>query len=334
MDKLISRCECHAPGFCQRLRRPMPDRLFELCQSDERYRQLFVSRTIHREPGVRNHPTQSKATETARLPSVHQRQGDPVRTWAVGMTTAPRRTPTIERSLASLSEAGWNDVRLFAEPGSHIPNRFTHLPVTWRESRLGPWPNYFLALHELLLRNPSADAFLLAQDDVLFAPGDHQQSLRQYLQTQLWPDSRTGAVSLYTSAAYATNRKGWHKLNRRWIWGALAFVYSRDALVDFLSNSAVRWRLEGKAGGLRNIDVVVGNWQVQRNRTIWFCSPSLAQHIGETSTIWPNARATGKRRARDFLGDLQVPADGGCQPCLRGARSRRPPRPTQPAQTE
>lgn len=29
--------------------------------------------------------------------------------------------------------------------------------------------------------------------------------------------------------------------------------------------------------------------------------PSLVQHIGDTSTIWPAASATGRRRAGDFL---------------------------------
>jgi hypothetical protein len=214
-------------------------------------------------------------------------------------------------------EAGWEDVRIFAEPGAAVPPRYARLPIVRRESVLGPWPNYFLGLHELLLRRPDADAYLMLQDDVLLYPGENGRSLREYLEETLWPDERAGAVSLYTSAAYASDRVGWRPLKRRWIWGALAFVFSRESLVDFLSHNAVRWRLEGKAGGLRNIDVVVGEWSALRRRPIWLCSPSLAQHIGETSTIWPNARAAGKRRASDFAGD-----EPGCEPCARGARRR------------
>ena len=90
--------------------------------------------------------------------------------WAVGITTAPRKSPTLSRCLESVKLAGWPDYRIFAEPDSPISEADSSAAVTWREGRLGPWPNWFLALSELFQRSPHADAFLLIQDDAMFLP--------------------------------------------------------------------------------------------------------------------------------------------------------------------
>ena len=64
-----------------------------------------------------------------------------VKAWAVGVTTAPRRTPTLPRCLKSLAIAGWEEPRLFAEPGVETP---PHLPTSRRDVRrahflIGTW---------------------------------------------------------------------------------------------------------------------------------------------------------------------------------------------------
>ena len=69
-----------------------------------------------------------------------------VRNWAVGITTAPRTEPTIGRCLASLRRAGFESFRIFAEPKSPIPAECENSPITWRESRVGAWPNWLLCL--------------------------------------------------------------------------------------------------------------------------------------------------------------------------------------------
>lgn len=239
------------------------------------------------------------------------------------MTTAPRKQSTFARSLGSVIAAGWQRPRIFAEAGAEIPSEFAHLPITWRNPTAGCWPNYYLALHELLVREPDCDAYMLVQDDVIFCQGDEEENLREFLDASLWPGERTGVVSLYTSSAYATPVRGWHRMERKWVWGACALVFPRESLVHFLSHNAIRWRLEGKNGGLRNIDTVVGQWQAEHGRSVWFPSPSLAQHIGETSTLWQRARATGKRRARDFAADVVAHPAPGCSPCEKGWKSRR-----------
>lgn len=213
--------------------------------------------------------------------------------WAVGVTTAPRQVPTLERSLASLIAAGWNSPRLFAEPGTEIPPQFRNLPISQRDTVLGAFPNWYLGLAELVMREPQADAYLLCQDDVLFSEG-----LRDYLEESLQPNRDAGVISVYCPSHYATGREpGFHIENRGWhSWGALAYILPAASARALLCDSKVlEHRLNGPADGLRNIDSVVGRWCRQTGKTYVVHVPSLAQHIGDTSTIWNGARNSHRR---------------------------------------
>lgn len=219
--------------------------------------------------------------------------------WGVGLTTAPRREPTLPRTLASVLQAGWGQPCLFAEPGVELPSEFARLPLVRRESRLGAFPNWYLALAELVMRQPRAEAYLLCQDDVLLADG-----LRAYLERTLWPAPRLGVVSVYCPSHYAIGRPvGYHIEDRGWnSWGALAYVFPNPSARALLADPlVVNHRHHGPADGLRNIDSVVGRWCRRRTLPYYVHAPSLAQHIGATSTIWSQATNNGRRRAAEFL---------------------------------
>jgi hypothetical protein len=203
--------------------------------------------------------------------------------------------------------AGWDRPRLFIDSGVTIPERFDHLPLTFRETKLGAWPNYYLALAELLMREPDADAFLILQDDALL---HHRHPVREYLEQALWPVDPIGAVSLYCSKAYTRAAAGWHALEGEWIWGALAFIFSGASARRFLADPAVLEHRTHPEEGLANVDGVIGRWAVRHQLPIYYPTPSLVQHIGEVSSLWPTARALGYRRADRFAGDmLQFPPD-------------------------
>ncbi|OYV82861.1 MAG: hypothetical protein B7Z73_16735 [Planctomycetia bacterium 21-64-5] len=215
------------------------------------------------------------------------------------MTTAPRARPTLERSLASLIAAGWNGPRLFAEPHTALQERFADLPITWRDRKLGAFPNWYLGLSELYLREPLADAYLMCQDDAIFAEGS-----RSYLEQHLWPAAEVGVVSIYTPTHWSRGRPcGFHVERHGWAsWGALAYIFSNKSLRALLAHPlAIEHRRLGPAGGLRNIDSVVGAWCQAAELPYFVHVPSLVQHIGETSTIWTSAGANGGRRASDFV---------------------------------
>lgn len=229
-------------------------------------------------------------------------KGSRIKRWSVGVITAPREEPTLERCVTSMIAAGWDAPRIFAEPGTDIPTSIGHIPVTQRETRANAWGNWYLALCELLDRQPNADAYMVAQDDTLFASGDTSENLRQYLERALWPEDNTGVVSIYCSSAYNQQTHGWHLKQGKWVWGALAFIWPRESLQHFLLTTGAEWMSQNRT---RKVDIAVGFWQQRHAKSVYFCYPSLAQHIGNVSTIWGRGnKAVGRRAASEFLGDM------------------------------
>ena len=218
-----------------------------------------------------------------------------VRKWCVGITTAPRRVSSLDATLEAIVNAGWSRPRIFVDGDVQIPQQWSDLPVSCRTPRIGAWPSYYLALTEMFMRDPSADAYALFQDDIELL---RRADLRTYLERVLWPGENPGILSLYCSSEYTRKDRGWHRFPENWIWGATAFVFSPDAVRGILSSVAViDHRLEGAGDGLKGIDVAVGQWAERTNTPIWFPTPSLVQHTGQVSTLWDTARAVASRRA-------------------------------------
>ncbi|QDV53285.1 hypothetical protein [Gimesia fumaroli] len=219
--------------------------------------------------------------------------------WSIGITTAPRTQPTLQQTIASLRAAGWQQLQLFAEPGVEVPEGDPDLITTQRPVQLGAFPNWYLSLTEMMLRDPKSEAYLICQDDVLFA-----RNTRDYLECHLWPAAEIGVVSIYCPSHYQQNQdpgfvredRGWHS------WGALAYVFSNPSARLLLSDVAVlSHRGFGPAEGLRQIDAVVGLWCERQHLPYFVHSPSLAQHVGKTSTLYPQASALGHRQASHVM---------------------------------
>jgi hypothetical protein len=227
---------------------------------------------------------------------------DPSRawTWAVGITTTARPEPTLASCHESLVRAGWDEsIRLFVDGHADAPGDLQRCDVTVRAPAVGAWPNYYLSLQELVLRHPQADALLLVQDDALFYD---REDVRAYLEATLRAGELPGVVSLYSSAANAADAPGWHRADS-WEWGALAFIFPRALAIRFLTDPQVlRHRFTNR--GLKYIDDVIGEWAARTGTPLWHPWPSLVQHIGTTSTLWPEVPAAGFRRADAFAGDL------------------------------
>ena len=222
-----------------------------------------------------------------------------VQKWAVGVTTAPRIKPTLARTLASLSSAGWPSPLIFAEPGSNFPpDRTTQ--VIQRSELLGAWPNWYMGLVELYQRDPEAEAYLMVQDDVLFC-----KNVRQYLETALWPSDRLGVVSLYNPLPPQTAQVGfWPYDPAGGMPCALAMAFPNAAVRLLLGDMKVLLhRRRGPTVGRRLIDTVVGQWADRSGWGAFLHWPSLCQHIGETTTIWEAAQDLVVREAPSFVGE-------------------------------
>jgi hypothetical protein len=241
------------------------------------------------------------------VPPPAARHGRRVREWAIGVTTAPRIQPVLSTCLESLGRAGWGRPRLFVDSAVIVPAPHDQLPCTVRDERVGAWANYYLTLAELLLGQPRADAFMVVQDDALFY---HRQSISAYLETVLWPGKVPCLVSLYCSRADSASSPGWHAAHGVMRSGPVALAFPPELAKAFLTDREVfehRWRRDELEA--TSIGDVISEWAYKRGVPVWLPTPSLVQHVGDTSTIWRQARAKGKRQAGWFAGTAN-PSEG------------------------
>jgi hypothetical protein len=242
------------------------------------------------------------------LPPPQHRCGETVKHWAVGVTTAPRRQSHLDECLDSLAQAGWSRPHLFIDGAISRSDKYSTLPATSRDEQIGAWPNYYLSLLELLMREPLADAFLMVQDDALFYC---RENIRNYLEELLWPGDTPGIVSLYCAAPDTQKESGWFRYQGPWKYSSIAFIFPREVAQRLVIAPPVfhhRWA--GDDEGRVGIPDVVASWAEANSTPIYFPSPSLTQHIGETSAIWLGAYdLQPNRRAGLFLDDQLLAAN-------------------------
>lgn len=198
--------------------------------------------------------------------------------WAVGMFSAPRPKPLIGRTLESLARAGFTDVNVTYDLG--------------RRDHMRAW---LTALKSLLARSPDCDAYLICEDDVIFCRG-----LRNYLEQTLWPAARSSVAicSPYTPSPYRRQGSGWHCEERGFgLISSLAWVISPEAarlIVDEFHES------ESFQHGA---DALIGQWALESGKSVWFHTPSLAQHTGLGNSAMGNDSLSDARMAADFIGE-------------------------------
>lgn len=193
--------------------------------------------------------------------------------WSYGVTTVPQREGSLlPRTLQSLAQAGFDNPRVFVDRG------------------LGAFGNWFLALHELLIREPESDLYALFQDDVLAC-----SFLREYVSRCPYPTN--GYLNLitypYNELAFSLGERGW-RLATGSGKGAQGLVFSRDALVALISERGFVERslntqdspLGGKLKrGQRNIDGGVVEAMRRAGYKEYVHFPSLLDHTGTESAI-------------------------------------------------
>ena len=221
--------------------------------------------------------------------------GERIKKWAVGITIAPRKEQTYNITVDSFLGAGWDSIHLFCEPKVIVADKHFYLPITRRKKKHGAWANWFASLKDLIDIYPDADCYGLIQDDVVFCKG-----LREFMEQTLWPSGNTGICSVFVPSHYTRNNPGWHKTNRGFkLWMAQTFFFTPES-----ARSCANYEFCKNWDKQKQIDNVIGRWANETKQYPYYFSPSLAQHIGETSTIWSEGnRAAGKRAASDFVGE-------------------------------
>jgi hypothetical protein len=224
--------------------------------------------------------------------------------WQVGVTTAPRRLPTLTQCLESAIAAGWSSPHLFVDGQVVIAAEHQHLNRTTRIPAAGAWENFYLSLVEMVTREPKADLYMLLQDDALWPT---LFPVRAYLDSIDWPMDMPLVFSAYCSGDYTTEQSRWTAFDRVWKLGAVALVFNRPAIQAFVNDELIQARSTNNQPG--GIDLEFGLWAQRHAIPLYYPTPSLVQHIGDVSTLWLTSRAVGLRRASKFLGDTDTIPD-------------------------
>lgn len=232
--------------------------------------------------------------------------------WAVGMTTAPRKAPTIAQAVAGALLNDWRPI-VFAEPESDLGGT-EGVQVRLNERRRGIFWNWKAMSQSLLDEFPEATHILTMQDDCVLV-----KNARLMIERWIpdWPDN-CGLVSLYLPSKRAIGRRGRrnpagiHPAADHNFHGSLAVVWRRETLEKVLNHPVCeRWGRRSRfAAAIDNDDICMGATLRQMRLKLYFAYPSCSQHVSPHSTRDIRFSATGVRAANWVATDAMI----DCQP--------------------
>ena len=183
-----------------------------------------------------------------------------------------------------------------------VERMVTSAIVIQNEKRRGVWWNWIDSL-KYGLENTDANIFMTVQDDSMFHPDS-----KSFAEKIMWPDERTGFISLYTPKHYSVVPKfktkpkptGVNRVYSKALWGACAMVWPRavvEAMMEhpFLeqwygapTRTKTHWerikkqRIE-EPWRIQNSDTAIGKLMNKMERSMWFVDPSPVNHVSLTS---------------------------------------------------
>lgn len=203
--------------------------------------------------------------------------------WAYGITTVPERLNELfPRTLESLRNSGFCNPWVFVD-GAKDSSAYKKFGtgVTVRYPNIKTLGNWMLSLWEIYIRIPDADRYAIFQDDFVTYP-----DLRQYLDLCDYPPK--GYWNLYT---FPDNQKlcpknftGWYRTRQKG-WGAVALVFSLDAMTTLLGHHYMVQKPKEKRRKHRAIDFVVATIMQRAGWKEFVHNPSLVQHTGIKSSM-------------------------------------------------
>lgn len=235
--------------------------------------------------------------------------------WQYGVTTvAGRLHSTLPRTLASLQKAGFPTPRLFIDgAGPQMAQWYLDefsLPISPRNPKLGLAANWCLSAVELYLYNPTADRYAIFQDDLLACA-----NLRDYLDACPYPEkSYLNLFTFLDNEKLIRGNRGWieavplrtknaqdfHGRRQQAGRGALALVFSREALTTLFQQTHIIHRPQSGEAGRTKIDGGIVEAMNQAGWREYVHNPSLVFHTGTTST---KQGARWSNNAKSFPGE-------------------------------
>lgn len=229
--------------------------------------------------------------------------------FSYGVTTVSTRRHTyLPKTLECLRQAGFESPILFVDGSKDSDSwgrqfkcetvvRSIQVHANHTEKR-GPAGNCVLALHELFLREPYADRFILFQDDLMC-----YRNLKEYLEVST-KNMKGVYWNFYTfppgrqAAPPDKSRYGWFDSNQ-YGRGGVGLMFDREGIMSLLSCRRLVSRPLDLHRGHRNIDGGILESMKLANFREVVHHPSLTQHTGSISSFGNKPHAL----APDWLGE-------------------------------
>lgn len=210
---------------------------------------------------------------------------------ATAIITAPRPRPTLEYSLMSYREAGFeNPVHIFAD-GAPAPFRGPYADRWGSEIIINPLPlgnlRNWISACRTLYQTTSDPFIMICEDDVTWA-----ENAANVLASELsnWSHSSTGMISLYLPRRMSKLLESVHsrgsklksgyygiKFGRK-LWGAQCLVLPRTEVPGLLECGYMQSVLKDPNKKI-NVDAHVAESMFLRDREIFYRAPCLVDHV-------------------------------------------------------
>jgi len=224
----------------------------------------------------------------------------------VVITASPRDKETHRQCLSSVYTAGFRDVTICCEPGTELSaNGVPWCTKIEHRERMGQWRNFVFALKWHLFRS-AGDVFCTMEDDIVLC-----ENVAELLEREPWPSHQCGCVQLYAPQAYDRFPVGERSLltieTSLDMLGACALLFSRAAAQCLVHYADVNgWRGDAyqeidNPADKKAADTFVGEVLTLEKFLIYTRNPSLADHIGDKSTLGHKGD-TPRRQALNFPG--------------------------------
>jgi hypothetical protein len=213
--------------------------------------------------------------------------------FAYGITTVPeRRFRELPNTIQSLSVAGFDEPILFIDGIAHDSTNLDYdqlgLQLIFRGSRVGGYANWVLGLVELYLRNPTADRFVMFEDDLLACI-----HLHRYLEGCAYKEM--AYYNLLTHNQYIqiiqAVPEGWFPSGQRGL-GAVGLMFDNQTASQLLAYDLLLKNCT-TCNRPRSIDGAICNALSRVGIKEYVHWPSLLQHTGIESTQGHNYGTVG-----------------------------------------